>query len=280
MSQFAIAGIQLDAKAGDNLARISQLIADATRRFPWIDMIVLGELAAKGANVAWAETLPGPTEDYFCMLARKHNVWIVNGSLYELYSDEVFNTTSVINADGEVVARHRKLFPFLPYEQGVSAGSQHTIFDIDGIGRFGVSICYDMWFPETTRALSSMGAEVILHPTLTNTRDRDLELSIARSSAGINQCFFLDINCCGELGNGRSIIIGPDGDVIHQAGQQEELIPVILDLERARRAREQGIMTLGQPLKSFRDSAIVFPQYTSRTEYLCSLGPLEVPGKR
>lgn len=279
MSQFAIAGLQLSAIAGDNLATISQSIAQATQRFPWVDMIVLGELAAKGPSVSWAEALPGPTEEYFCMLARKHRVWIVNGSLYELYQDDVFNTTSVINPEGDVVVRHRKLFPFLPYEKGVSAGSEHTVFDIEGVGRFGVSICYDMWFPETTRALSSLGAEVILHPTLTNTLDRDLELSIARSSAGVNQCYFLDINSCGELGNGKSIIVGPDGDVIHQSGTQQELIPVMLDLERTRRSREQGVLSLGQPLKSFRDSDIRYPQYTTRSDYLASLGPLEVPGK-
>lgn len=279
MSEFAIAGIQLAASDGDNLDRINRLVATTKARFPWVNMIMLGELAAKGPSVAMAEPLPGPTESYFCTLARRHDVWVVNGSLYELCGDEVFNTTSVINPQGEVVARHRKLFPFLPFEKGVSAGREHTVFDIEGVGRFGVSICYDMWFPETTRALCAMGAEVILHPTLTNTADRDLELSIARASAGMNQCYFLDINCCGDTGNGLSIMVGPDGDVIHQAGERQEVIPVLIDLERTRRSRERGILSLGQPLKSFRDSDVDYPQYRSPSAYLDSLGPLKVPEK-
>ncbi|WP_028671719.1 carbon-nitrogen hydrolase family protein [Saccharospirillum impatiens] len=279
MTEFAIAGIQLDATTGDNLKAISQLVAGAKRRFPWIDMVVLGELAAKGVSVASAEPLPGPTEDFFCSLASKQGLWVVNGSLYELYEGEVYNTTSVINPQGEVVARHRKLFPFLPYEQGVSAGDQHTVFDIEGVGRFGVSICYDMWFPETTRALCSMGAEVILHPTLTNTDDRDLELSIARASAGTNQCYFFDINSCGALGNGQSIIVGPDGEVLKQAGERQTLMTTVVDLERVRRSRERGVLMLGQPLKSFRDSRVTYPQYTASSSYLSSLGPLHVPEK-
>lgn len=279
MTQFAIAGVQLDAAAGDNLEAISRVVTDAKRRFPWLNMVVLGELAAKGASVAAAEPLPGPTEDYFCTLARKLKLWVVNGSLYELHQGQVYNTTSVINPSGDVVVRHRKLYPFLPYEQGVSAGDQHTVFDIEGVGRFGVSICYDMWFPETTRALCSMGAEVILHPTLTNTGDRDLELSIARASAGVNQCYFFDINSCGELGNGQSIIVGPDGDILHQAGECHDLMTTVVDFERVRRSRERGVLVLGQPLKSFRDSNVEYPQYFESSNYLSSLGPLAVPQK-
>lgn len=279
MTQFAIAGVQLNAAAGDNLETIHRVVTDAKRRFPWLDMVVLGELAAKGASVAAAEPLPGPTEDYFCTLARKLNLWVVNGSLYELHEGEVYNTTSVINPQGDVVVRHRKLFPFLPYEQGVSAGDQHTVFDIEGVGRFGVSICYDMWFPETTRALCSLGAEVILHPTLTNTGDRDLELSIARASAGVNQCYFFDINSCGELGNGQSIIVGPDGDVLHKAGECHDLMTTVVDFDRVRRSRERGVLALGQPLKSFRDSSVQYPQYSTPSNYLSTLGPLVVPEK-
>src|SRR3546814_4288082 len=96
------------------------------------------------------------------------------------------------------------MFPFAPYERGVAPGSEFVVFDVPGAGRFGVSICYDMWFPETTRSLASLGAEVILHPTLTNTIDRDAELAIARASAATNQCYFVDINVAGALGVGRS----------------------------------------------------------------------------
>ena len=72
------------------------------------------------------------------------------------------------------------------------------VFDVPSVGRFGVSNCYDMWFPETTRTLAAMGAEVILHPSMTNTIDRDVELAIARTNAAINQCYFFDINVAGR----------------------------------------------------------------------------------
>jgi predicted amidohydrolase len=173
------------------------------------------------------------------------------------------------------------MFPFLPYEKGITPGSECVVFDVPGVGRFGVSICYDMWFPETTRTLAWMGAEVIIHPTMTNTIDRDLELAIARTSAAVNQCYFVDINCAGRLGNGRSIVVGPDGGVIHQAGIGHEIIPVELDLGLVRRSRRRGLLGLGQVLKSFRDSEAQFPPYRdghASSATLRDLGPLAVPG--
>ena len=154
------------------------------------------------------------------------------------------------------------------------------VFDVPAVGRFGVSICYDSWFPETSRTLAWMGAEVIIRPTMTNTIDRDLELAIARSSAAINQCYFLDINSAGRLAYGRSLVVDPDGVVIHQAGSGHEVIPVELDFERVRRSRERGILGLGQVLKSFRDTAVRFPPYLeghANSAAMQALGALCMP---
>ena len=68
--------------------------------------------------------------------------------------------------NGEVVGRYDKIFPFYPYETGVTGGDEFLIFDVPDVGRFGITICYDMWFPETSRTLAVQGVEVILHPTL------------------------------------------------------------------------------------------------------------------
>ena len=187
-------------------------------------------------------------------MAAKHKIWMVNGSLIEMLNGAKYNTLSVIDPTGKVIGRYRKMFPFLPYEAGITSGSSFFVFDIPDVGRFGVSICYDMWFPETSRVLASMGAEVILHPTLTTTIDRDVELSIARTTAAINQCFMVDINGAGDGGNGRSIICEPAGDILHQFGSTEELVPMEIDLDCARRYRELGLRGLGQPLKSFRST--------------------------
>ena len=279
MKKFAIAGIQVNAKNGDNLDSMTQHIEKVMDRYPWIQMILFGELCVSGTTLRSAQPLPCSTENHFCSLAKKHNVWIIPGSMYEMDDDRIYNTAPVINPDGEVVTRHRKLYPFEPYETGVDGGTQHTVFDVPDVGRFGVSICYDMWFPETVRALAYLGAEVILHPTLTSTIDRDLELSIARTSAITNQCFFVDINSCGTLAAGKSLVVGPEGDIIHQSGTEEEQIPLILDLSRVSYTRENGILGLGQPLKSFRDQQIGFPQYQSgaNSNTLNKLGSLKKP---
>jgi hypothetical protein len=106
-----------------------------------------------------------------------------------------------------------------------------------------------------------MGAEVILHPSLTNTIDRDAELVIARAGAITNQCYFIDVNNCGDMAYGHSIIVGPEGDIIHQAGERTQVMPVTVDFDRVRDVRRYGLKGLGQPLKSFRDSVISFPPY-------------------
>jgi len=279
MQPFAVAGLQLQLSGhGNNLPRMRERLDYLMAVFPWVQMVVFSELAACGPSPASAEPMPGPAERAFQDMAARHRVWLVSGSHFELDDGKVYNTASVIDAEGRVVARHRKLFPFLPYEMGVTPGSDFVVFDVPGVGRFGVSICYDMWFPETSRQLVALGAEVILHPTMTTTIDRDVELAIARAAAASNQCFMVDINGVGDVGNGRSVVVGPAGDVLYQAGTSEELIPIEIDLDRVRRSREVGLRGLGQPLKSFRDSAVRFPVYHGGSrEYLETLGPLARP---
>jgi predicted amidohydrolase len=85
--------------------------------------------------------------------------WLIPGSIYERAGEDVFNTAPVINPGGEVVARYRKMYPFLPYEKGVNSGTDSVVFDVPEVGRFGVSICYDGWVPETTRARVWKGAD-------------------------------------------------------------------------------------------------------------------------
>jgi len=279
LTRFAIAGLQLELAAGDNVAALCEEVRIIKRRFPWVHMVVIGELAAFGPNTTRAQAMPGPAEETFAALAKETGLWLLPGSLYENLNGAVFNTAPVINPAGEVIARCRKMFPFLPYEKNVTAGEEFTTFDIEGVGCFGVSICYDMWFPETTRSLVCQGAEVILHPSLTNTVDRDVELSIARANAAMNQCYFFDINTGNPMGFGRSIVAGPGGEILHQAGTGREIIPIEVDFEYIRHVRECGWQGLGQPLKSFRDHTGRFPAYgaKSNSSALSKLSPLTMP---
>jgi hypothetical protein len=82
--------------------------------------------------------------------------------------------------------------------------------------------------------------------------------------------------------------VGPEGDIVYQAGSNEELMPIEIDLDRVTRSRERGILTLGQPLKSFRDAPVRFEIYDPKSPtraYLDTLGPVRkparlVPGKK
>lgn len=279
MSHLAIAGLQLDLQAGDNLDRIADEVAAAKRRLSWVDLVLFGELSVYGPSADHAQDPGGAAETRLRRIARDNGVWLVGGSIFERADGKIYNTCPVIDPTGEVVLKYRKIYPFRPYETGVAAGAECMTFDMPGIGRMGVSICYDMWFPETTRTLAWMGAEVILHPGMTNTVDRDVELSIARASAAQNQCYFVDINTAGHLGNGRSAVFGPGGEPVYEAGSGRDVIGLELDLGYVRRVRERGWHGLGQTLKSFRDGPPSFPPYRegASSPALAALGPLEKP---
>ena len=279
MKPFAIAGLQLALETRDNLERVLDKTRVALERFPWIEMVVLNELGVCGPSVDAAEALPSDAETRLADLSRDLGIWLVTGSLFEKVGNEIFNTTSVINPAGEVVCRYRKMYPFYPYEKGVTQGRDIVTFDVPDVGRFGISICYDMWFPEHSRALVMDGAEIILHPTMTNTQDREIERAIVRATAAQNQTYVIDVNSCGAQAYGKSIIVGPEGEIIHEAGEIEEIMLVEVDLDRVRRTRERGLMGLGQPLKSYRDAGHTYSNAANDTssEFLDSLGPLIMP---
>lgn len=280
MKPLSIAALQVEWPKADNRDRLEKEVERALARFPFVRMLVFPELCSFGASLSFAEAMPGPTESRYQSLAKKYNVWLIPGSIYERVGENIFNTASVIDPKGEVIARYRKIYPFLPYEKNVQSGSEFVVFDVPNIGRFGISICYDGWVPETTRAMVWKGAEVIIHPTMTNTIDRKQELILAQANAIANQCYFVDVNCAGALGNGRSIIVGPEGEVIHQSGEVGEQIPLTIDLDRVRDVRRSGTLRLGQILKSFRDTPINFPCYRGNYETssaLNALGPLQMP---
>jgi len=282
MTLFSICALQLDLPNGGGLEVLERTARDTVTAYPWIDMVVFGELAVHGTDRAAAEPLDGPTVQRLRRLAEQLGVWLVPGSMFERAGDEIFNTSIVIDPGGAIVARYRKMFPWKPWEDSVTAGTEPVVWDIPGVGRFGVSICYDSWFPETTRALAWLGAEVIIHPTATATVDREVELALAQAHAASNQCYWVEVNSAAPLAVGRSIVVGPDGEVLHRAGAGREVITVQLDLDRVRHARENGSFGLNQVLKSLRDSTVGLPQNGDaplhESAAWAELGPLHRPG--
>ncbi|MBM3520960.1 MAG: carbon-nitrogen hydrolase family protein [Alphaproteobacteria bacterium] len=276
MVPFSIAGIQMQLGHGSNLDAIRQRIDLTMHLYPWVQMVMLSELAMFGPLLHHAQPLPGATEEELQTIARHHRIWLINGSMYERREGGIFNTTSVIDPEGRIVGRYRKMFPFTPLEAGVQPGEEFFVWDIEGVGRFGLLNCYDMWFPETSRQLTAMGAEVILHPVITHTIDRDIDLVVAHATSAMMQCYVFDINGLGAGGNGQSAVFDPAGRKLHQADATEQIIPIEIDLEQVRRSRERGIRGLGQMAESFRDRPTEFPVYREGFDraYLDSLGAL------
>lgn len=280
MTPFSIAGIQMHLGHGSNIDAMRQRLDLTMHLFPWAQMVLFSELACFGPLLQHAQPLPGIAEEQFQEMARKHRVWLVNGSMYERRDGAIYNTTSVIGPDGGIIGRYRKMFPFVPLEQGVAAGCEFLSFDIEGVGKFGVLNCYDTWFPETARHLTASGVEVILHPVLTHTIDRDVDLVISHAISAMFQCYVFDVNGLGAGGNGRSAVFDPSGRQLYHGDTTEQIIPVEIDLEQVRRARVNGMRGLGQMMKSFRDRPAEFPVYDKERfdgAYLDGLGPIARP---
>jgi formamidase len=183
--------------------------------------------------------VPGETTERLAALAREAGLWLVPGSVYERVGDAVANTAVVLSPAGELVASYRKCFPWQPYETS-QPGTKTVCFDIDGVGRFGLAICHDGAFPEIFRSLAWQGAEAILQLTLTGTSDRGAETVIARANAIVNQVAVVNVNAAAPVGNGRSLVIDPEGAVRYEAGVGEEVVTAVLDLDQVQRVRERG----------------------------------------
>ena len=281
MTPFSIAGVQMTVSAThENVTAMSSRIDHVMTQFPWVEMILFSELAPYGPMPSNCPDSLVENERSFQEQARRHGVWLIPGSMFVREAGRLYNEAIVINPDGDIVARYRKMFPFAPYERDVTGGTEVRVFDVPGVGRFGLLICYDIWFPETTRQLTAMGAEVLLLPVLTATIDRDIELSIARATAAMFQTYIININGLDAGGTGRSCVVDPSGTVLYQAAGHPETIPIEVDFDMVRRQRAVGLRGLGQALKSFRDHRCYFPIYEDDhfdTAYLDSLGPLVMP---
>ena len=261
MRTLAIAALQTTPVPHD-LEASWQRFADQVRTtrnlFPHVQLVVVPELllAAEGALLQpapdnWMEqaavTIPGPLTHRICALAVETGLWLVPGSVYERAEDgHLYNTALAVSPEGEIVARYRKVFPWQPYEK-TTPGHGFTVFDIPSVGRVGLAICYDGSFPETVRQLAWLGAEIIIQPTLTPTRDREMELVCARANAWTNQVYVVNVNAADPAGVGQSAVVDPEGIVRQQAGPGEETLIDVLDLDTVTRVRRYGSAGINRP---------------------------------
>jgi predicted amidohydrolase len=148
-----------------NCEELAPLVAKAAKE--QADLVVLGETVpyvnVKKKPHETAELVPGPTTEYFGELAKSHGLHIVL-SLYERERHLVYNTAILLGPDGKLIGKYRKVcLPHAEVEAGVAPGEDYPVFDT-ALGKVGMMVCYDGFFPEVARELSSRGAEVIAWP--------------------------------------------------------------------------------------------------------------------
>lgn len=148
-----------------NCEEFAPLIAEAATKHA--DLVVLGETiptVAQSKNpIGSAETIPGPTTAYFGALAREHRLHIVL-SLYERAGHLVYNAAVLLGPDGTLLGKYRKVsLPPSEVAAGIAPGKEYPVFETN-LGRIGMMVCYDGFFPEVARELAKNGAEIIAWP--------------------------------------------------------------------------------------------------------------------
>jgi predicted amidohydrolase len=151
--------------AMDSCQQFEPLLAEAERQN--VDLIVLPEtITCTGNGLTYAdaaEKIPGPSTDYFGKLAKKHSLHLVVG-LVERDAPLMYNTAVLIGPDGAIIGKYRKVaLPRTEIEYGVAPGHEYPVFETR-LGRIGMMVCYDGFFPEVARQLALGGAEIIAFP--------------------------------------------------------------------------------------------------------------------
>ena len=200
-------------------------------------------------------------------LAAELGIWLVPGTFVERAADgRIHNTAVVFGPDGATEAVYRKIFPWRPSET-CAPGGAFEVFAIPGLGRVGLSICYDVWFPEHTRHLAWSGADLVLNLVQTNTSDREQEQVIVRGNAIMNQVWIASVNAAAPTGRGRSLLVDPDGAI--RASSQTagaEILTTVVDFAQVDAVRAFGTAGVSRPWAQFddADAPIDLPLYAGR----------------
>ena len=226
--------------------------------YVWPELYLTGEHPFTGGEPPGfvetvAEAVPGALTDRIGKVAQGVGRAILAGSIFETDGTRTFNTALLFGSDGELLATHRKVWPWKPYER-VASGNRFEVVDLPNGPSVGMMICYDGWFPESSRSLALQGAEIILQPSLTSTPDREQELVLARANAIANQCYVINVNSSLDVGGGRSIGVDPEGRVLFEGGIGEEFFVETLDLERVEMVRKHGTRGMNKVLQDLNDA--------------------------
>lgn len=210
------------------------------------------------------EAIPGKITDFLGEIAKKHEIYFIPGTMYELKDNELYNSAPIFNPKGELIAVYRKMAPWRPAEDAAMPGTEYVVFDIpEKDTKIGVQICYDLNFPEISRNETLMGAEVLVKLTMDPEELYRLNKPVHFTRALENQAYLVSTNGVGFFGGtslyGNSLVISPEGNLIWQAGTTEALSTVTLDLDLVKRSREYGTIFMDHYLQHLREYAFPMP---------------------
>lgn len=252
-----------------NILRLAESVADLARR--GAELIVLQELhnslyfcqVEDVNNFDLAEPIPGSSTQMFGELARQYSVVIVT-SLFERRAPGLYhNTAVVIERDGTIAGKYRKMhIPDDPayYEKFYFTPGDLGFKPIDtSVGRLGVMVCWDQWYPEAARLMALRGAELLIYPTAIGyalsdepdeqQRQRRAWQTVQRGHAVANGLPVVTVNRVGfepdpsgQTGGiqfwGTSFVAGPQGELFYEASEdEEESIIVSIDMEHSEQVR-------------------------------------------
>jgi predicted amidohydrolase len=258
---FGAAQMSSQGDVGENLARAEALVAEAARRGATSVLLpenfaYMGDEEGKRGIAEDLNRADGVIARALAALCRAHNVAIVAGGMPERSADPArpFNTCAVFAPDGTVVARYRKVHLFdvdlgdgaeaTRYRESASTmpGDAPVTADVGGVS-VGLSVCYDLRFPELYRALSKAGADAIVVPAaFTLLTGKDHWHVLLRARAIESQAYVIAAAQWGKHPRGRqtygkSCIVDPWGEVIAQASEGEGVITATLDPAYVERVR-------------------------------------------
>ncbi len=269
----------------DNLKRLAEGVRDLAQR--GAQLIVLQELhnslyfcqVEDVNNFDLAEPIPGPSTDFFGELAKAYGVVIVT-SLFERRAAGLYhNTAVVIESDGSIAGKYRKMhIPDDPayYEKFYFTPGDLGFHPIDtSVGRLGVMVCWDQWYPEAARLMALQGAQMLIYPTAIGyessdttdeqQRQRTAWTTVQRGHAVANGLPVVAVNRVGHEDDpsgqtggiefwGSSFVAGPQGELHYQASDhEEESLVVDIDIAHSEQVRRWWPFLRDRRIDAYQD---------------------------
>ena len=249
-----ILGVQTNPEVGNkvvNLDKVKTLVEENSWFKP--DLVVLSEVFNCGVGHEYfhslAEEIPnGATTEFLSALAKKISTNIVGGSYIEKCPDGKYRNASVIfDRAGNIIGKYHKIHMFSYYgskeKNYITSGSSCHVINTD-IGKIGLSICYDIRFPELYRSLTFAGAEIIVCPAAWPYPRLEHWMTLNKARAIENLVYFVSVNQVGKVTHsrsnlGHSMIISPWGEVIASVGSYEGVMMAEIDLDLINKIRDE-----------------------------------------